>query len=106
MKTGNIFGRATLLAGLLMLSTGLVIAQTPEQIKAAKEILATTPAAELASRAAPLVVNAPATEKAAVASAVGLAFASINPALVSAAVSSISLKVPVVAPGAAAAAAG
>jgi len=106
MKTGNIFGRATLLAELIMLSAGVLIAQTPEQIAAAKEILAKTPAAELASRAAQLVVNAPATEKAAVASAVGQAVASINPDLASAAVASISLKVPVVAPAAAAAAAG
>src|SRR5882724_5806567 len=106
MKTGNIFGRATLLAELIMLSAGVLIAQTPDQIAAAKEILAKTPAAELASRAAQLVVNAPATEKAAVASAVGQAVASINPDLASAAVASISFKVPVVAPAAAAAAAG
>ena len=106
MKTGNIFGVATVLAGLSMWNARVLMAQTPEQILAAKDILTKTPAAELASRAAQLVVDAPASEKAAVASAVAQAIASINPDLTSAAVASISLKVPVVAPAAAAAAAG
>ncbi len=105
MKTRNAFGVVTLLSGLMILGAHVTEAQSAEQILAAKEILGKVPAVELPSRAAQLVVSAPAKEKAAVASAVGQAVALINPDMASAAVSSIAWKVPVVAPAAAAAAA-
>lgn len=99
-------GMTILWAGLWALNPGVGVAQTAEQVAAAKDILAKVPAAELASRGAQLVADAPPKEKAAVASAVGQAVASTRPELASAVVASISTKVPVVAPAAAAAAAG
>ena len=97
---------ATPLAGLCISNISVAVAQTTEQISAAKDILAKTSPAELPSKAAQLVVNAPAKQKAAVASAVGQAVASLNPDMAPAAVAAITAKVPVVAPAAAAAAAG
>jgi hypothetical protein len=94
-----------LLAGVFCLSAHSVFAQTAAQIEAAKDILAKVPAAELASKSAELVANAPAKERAAVASAAAQVVASLNPDVASAAVAAISLRVPVVAPAAAAAAA-
>ena len=105
MKTRNVSSVAALLGGLFAFSANVAVAQTAEQISAAKGILTKVPAAELASQAAQLVVNAPGKEKAAVASAVGQAVASINPDLASAAVAAIASKIPVVAPAAAASAA-
>src|SRR5207302_2611316 len=94
------------LAGLCISNISVAVAQTTEQISAAKDILAKTSPAELPSNAAQLVVDAPAKEKAAVASAVGQAVASLNPDVASAAVAAIASKVPLVAPAAAMAAAG
>ena len=95
----------TLLAGVFCLSAHAVFAQTAAQIEAAKDILAKVPAAELAAKSAELVANAPAKERAAVASAAAQVVASINPDVASVTVVAISLRVPVVAPAAAAAAA-
>src|SRR5437773_3934626 len=106
MRTWRIFHVATPLAGLCISNISVAVAQTTEQISAAKDILAKTSPAELPSKAAQLVVNAPAKQKAAVASAVGQAVASLNPDMAPAAVAAITAKVPVVAPAAAAAAAG
>jgi hypothetical protein len=103
-KPKSIVG-SQLMAGFLYLSAQVGIAQTTAQIEAAKDILAKVPAAELASRSAELVANAPAKERAAVASAAAQAVATFKPDLASATVAAISLKVPIVAPAAAAAAA-
>jgi len=105
MKTSSIFGVATLVAGIIILCAQVTVAQTPEQISAAKDLLAKVPAADLGGKAAQLVANAPAKEKAAVAAAVAHTVAVINPDVASAAVSAIALRTPVVAPAAAAAAA-
>src|SRR5438046_9819733 len=106
MKTWNSFGVATLLVGLCsMLSANVAVAQTTEQISAAKGILAKVPASDLSAKAAQLVADAPAKGKAAVAAAVAQAVVSINSDVTSAAVAAIALKAPAVAPAAAAAAA-
>jgi len=105
MNKSKIFVGTKLLAGVFCLSARVVFAQTAAQIEAAKDILAKVPAAELASKSAELVANAPAKQRAAVASAAAQVVASIYPDLASATVVAISLRVPVVAPAAAAAAA-
>jgi len=105
MNKSKIFVRTSLLAGVFCLSAHVVLAQSAAQIEAAKDILAKVPAAELASRSAELVANAPAKERAAVASATAQVVASINPDMASATVVAISLRIPVVAPAAAAGAA-
>src|SRR5258705_6641107 len=105
MNESKIFVGTRLLAGVFSLSAQVVFAQTAAQIEAAKDILAKVPAAELASKSAELVANAPPKERAAVASAATQVVASINPDVASATVVAISLRVPVVAPAAAAAAA-
>jgi len=105
MNKSKISVGTRLLAGFFCLSAHVVFAQTAAQIEAAKDILAKVPAAELASKSAELVANAPAKERAAVASAVAQVVVSINPDVASATVVAISLRVPVVAPAAAAAAA-
>ena len=105
MKTLNILSMATLVGGLFALSAHVSVAQTAERISAAKDILTKTPKAQIASKAAQLVANAPTKEKAAVASAVAHAAASINADLASAAVAAIASSAPAVAPAAAAAAA-
>jgi hypothetical protein len=96
----------TLAIGLIGLAWTSASAQTADQVAAARDILAKVPAAELASRSAQLVADAPIKERAPVAAAVGQAVAKLNPDLASAAVAAISAKAPVVAPAAAAAAAG
>ena len=105
-KIWNIFGVATLLVGLCVFSTNVALTQTAGQISAAKDILAKVSPAGLPSKAAQLVVDAPAKQKAAVASAVGQAVAAINPDSASAIVAAIASKVPVAAAAAAAGAAG
>jgi len=105
MKKVKIFRVAAWVAAIFLLSAGRCLAQTAEQVSAAKGILSKAPAAELASKSAQLVANAPANGRAAVAAAVAQSVASINPDVVSAAVAAIASKVPVVAPAAAAAAA-
>src|SRR6266513_6458385 len=105
MNKSKIFVGTKLLVGVFCLSAQVVFAQTAAQIEAAKDLLAKVPAAELASKSAELVANAPAKERAAVASATAQAVAAINPDVASATVVAISLRVPVVAPAAAAAAA-
>src|SRR6058998_18024 len=105
MNKSRIFVGTKLLAGVFCVSAHAVLAQTAEQIEAAKSILAKVPAVELASKSAELVANAPAKERAAVASAAAQVVASINPDVASATVVAISLRVPVAAPAAAAAAA-
>ena len=105
MNKSKIFVGTKLLAGVFCLSARVVFAQTAAQIEAAKDILAKVPAAELASKSAELVANAPAKQRAAVASAAAQVVASIYPDVASATVVAISLRVPVVAPAAAAAAA-
>ena len=105
-KFRSIFGVATLLAGLCVFSTNVALTQTAAQISAAKDILAKVARSELPSKAAQLVVDAPAKQKAAVASAVGQAVAAIHPDSASAAVAAIASKVPAAAPAAAAGAAG
>src|SRR2546426_3690011 len=105
MNKSNIFFGTKLLAGVFCLSAHVVFAQTSAQIEAAKDILAKVPAAELSSKSAELVANAPAKERAAVASAAAQVVTSMNPDVASATVVAISLRVPVVAPAAAAAAA-
>ena len=105
-KIRNIFGVATLLAGLCVFSTNVALTQTAAQISAAKDLLAKVARSELPSKAAQLVVDAPAKQKAAVASAVGQAVAAIHPDSASATVAAIASKVPAAAPAAAAGAAG
>src|SRR5262249_16208498 len=105
MNKSRIFEGSQLLAGVFCLSTQLVFGQTAGQIEAAKEILTKVPAAELASKSAELVANAPAKERPAVAAAAAQVVAWTNPDLASATVVAISLRVPVVAPAAAGAAA-
>ena len=105
MNKSKLFVGTKLLAGVFCLSAHVVFGQTTAQIEAAKAILAKVPGAELASKSAELVANAPAKERAAVASATAQVVASINPDVASATVAAISLRVPVVAPAAAAAAA-
>ena len=105
MNKSKIFVGGKFLAGVFCLSAHVVLAQTAAQIDAAKEILAKVPAADLASKSAELVANAPAKERAAVAAAATQVVASKNPDVASATVVAISLRVPVVAPAAAAAAA-
>jgi len=105
MNKSKVFVGTRLLTGVFFLIAHVVFAQTAAQIEAAKDILVKVPAADLASKAAELVANAPAKERAAVASAATQAVTSINPDVASATVVAISLRVPVVAPAAAAAAA-
>jgi hypothetical protein len=105
MNKLEIFVGTRLLAGVFCLIAHAVFAQTAAQIEAAKDLLAKVPAADLASKAAELVANAPAKERAAVASAAAQAVTLIKPDVASATVAAISLRVPVVAPAAAAAAA-
>jgi len=105
MNKSKVFDGTRLLAGVFFLIAHVVVAQSAAQIEAAKEILAKVPAADLASKAAELVANAPAKERAAVASAATQAVTWIKPDVASATVAAISLRVPVVAPAAAAAAA-
>jgi len=105
MNKPKFFVGTQLMAGVFCLSAHVAFAQTAAQIEAAKDILAKVPAAELASRSAELVANAPAKERAAVASAAAQVVATMNPDLASATVAAISLRVPIVAPAAAAAAA-
>lgn len=93
--------------GLLSVSpislTGL--AQTPEQIGAAKAILQATAPSEVAARCARLVAAAPEKSRVAVAAAVGQAVASAHPKLAAGAISAIAHRIPSAAPAAAAAAA-
>ena len=105
MNKSKSFVGTGLLAGIFCLSAQIVFGQTAAQIDAAKEILGKVPAAELGSKSAELVANAPAKERAAVAAAAAQVVASIHPDLASATVVAISLRVPVAAPAAAAAAA-
>jgi hypothetical protein len=105
MNKPKFFVGIQLMTGVFYLSVHVAIAQTAAQIEAAKDILTKVPAVELASKSADLVANAPAKERAAVASAAAQVVASLNPDLASATVAAISLRVPIVAPAAAAAAA-
>ena len=66
MNKSKIFVGTKLLAGVFCLGARVVFAQTAAQIEAAKDILAKVPAAELASKSAELVANAPAKQRAAV----------------------------------------
>ena len=60
MNKTKIFIGPRMLAGVFCLSAHLVFAQTAAQIEAAQDILAKVPTAELASKSAELVANAPA----------------------------------------------
>jgi hypothetical protein len=105
MRIARCLGLGSLIMGIVLWSGTTVMAQSAEQIAAAREILAKFAAADLPARSAQLVADAPVKERAPVAAAVGHAIARISPNLTPMIVSAICLKTPAAAPAVAAAAA-